>query len=98
MSAPCFLATKFEAFNDRGSDLRTSHDIEDIVYVLDNRTSIVKEIAECNPRIRTFIKEELDAIIQKGMLTEVLVAHIHPLMIDERLPIVEEKIAQIVKH
>jgi predicted nucleotidyltransferase len=37
LSAPCYLATKFEAFNDRGSDYRTSHDIEDIIYILDNR-------------------------------------------------------------
>jgi len=40
-SAPCFLATKFEAFNDRGSDPRSSHDLEDIIYVIDNRESIV---------------------------------------------------------
>jgi hypothetical protein len=26
LSAPCYLATKFEAFNSRGSDYRTSHD------------------------------------------------------------------------
>ncbi len=37
-----FLATKFEAFKDRGGDYRTSHDFEDIVYVLDNRTTIVE--------------------------------------------------------
>ena len=97
LSAPCFLATKFEAFNDRGKDLRTSHDIEDIVYVLDNRTTIVEEIANCDHRIRSFLKFELQEIINKKMITEVLLAHIHPLMIDERLPIVEEKIAQIVK-
>lgn len=41
LSPPCFLATKFEAFKDRGKDYRTSHDIEDIIYVLDNRTTIV---------------------------------------------------------
>lgn len=97
LSPPCFLATKFEAFNDRGTDWRTSHDLEDIVYVLDNRTTIVEEIATCDHRIRSFLKFELEEIIKKRMITEVLLAHIHPLMIDERLPIVEEKIAQIVK-
>lgn len=59
LSAPCYLATKFEAFNDRGSDYRTSHDIEDILYVLDNRMGIVEEIANDDHHIANFIKEQL---------------------------------------
>ena len=42
LKAPCYLATKFEAFNNRGTDYRTSHDMEDIIYILDNRIDIVK--------------------------------------------------------
>jgi len=96
LSAPCYLATKFEAFNNRGSDYRTSHDIEDIVYVLDNRMKIVEEIAIDNIEIRKFIREQLQIIMQKGLMQEILMAHIHPLMLAERLPIVEDKIAQII--
>lgn len=96
LSAPCYLATKFEAFNDRGSDYRISHDIEDIIYVLDNRIGIVEEIENDDTRIANFIKEQLQNITNKGLLQEVLMAHIHPLMLDERLPIVEEKITQIL--
>lgn len=96
LSAPCYLATKFEAFNDRGSDYRTSHDIEDIVYVLDNRIGIVEEVANDDTRIADFIKEQLQIITNKGIMQEVLMAHIHPLMLDERLSIVEEKITQIL--
>ena len=98
MSAPCYLATKFEAFNDRGSDYRTSHDIEDIIYVLDNRIGIVEEIANDDKRITNFIKEQLQIIRNKGLMQEVLLAHIHPLMLEERLPIVEEKITQILNY
>jgi hypothetical protein len=96
LSAPCYLATKFEAFNDRGSDYRTSHDMEDIIYVLDNRIGIVEEIVKDDLRIANFIKAQLQKIISKGMMKEVLIAHIHPLMIEERLPIVEDKITQIL--
>ena len=32
------------------------------------------------------------------MMQEVLVAHIHPLMLTERLPIVEDKITQILNQ
>jgi hypothetical protein len=96
LSAPCYLATKFEAFNDRGSDYRTSHDIEDIIYILDNRIGIAEEIASDDIRVAQFIKEQLLSIRNKGLMQEVILAHIHPLMLDERLPIVEEKINQIL--
>lgn len=96
LSAPCFLATKFEAFHDRGKDYRTSHDMEDIIYVLDNRINIVEEIANDDKRIAHFIKEQLQKLIDKGLMQEVLMAHIHPIMIAERLPIIEEKIMQII--
>jgi predicted nucleotidyltransferase len=96
LSAPCYLATKFEAFNDRGSDYRTSHDIEDIIYIVDNRVGIVEEIRKDDYRIANFIKEQLQKIINKGMMHEILMAHIHPLMLEERMPIAEEKINQIL--
>jgi hypothetical protein len=96
LSAPCYLATKFEAFNSRGSDYRTSHDIEDIIYVLENRVAIVEEIAIEDSRITAFIKAQLQSIVDKGLLQEVILAHIHPIMIEERMPIVEEKITQIL--
>lgn len=98
LSAPCYLATKFEAFNNRGSDYRISHDIEDIIYVLDNRIGIVEEIANDDTRIAVFIKEQLQIIINKGLMQEVLMAHIHPLMLEERLPIVERKITKILNQ
>ncbi|WP_088656191.1 hypothetical protein [Geofilum rhodophaeum] len=98
LSAPCYLATKFEAFNSRGSDYRTSHDMEDIIYVLDNRMGIVEEIAKDDSRIAHFIQEQIQNITNRGMMQEVLVAHIHPLMLAERMSIVEEKIVQIINH
>jgi len=98
LSAPCYLATKFEAFKNRGNDYRTSHDIEDIIYVLDNRIDIVSEITEGEPSILLFIREQLQIIINKVILKEVLVSHIHPLMLDERIVIVEEKIEQILQN
>ena len=53
------MATKFEAFNSRGKDYRTSHDIEDIIYIIDNRTTIVEEIAKADGWISGFLKAEI---------------------------------------
>lgn len=96
LSAPVYLATKFEAYNNRGGDYRTSHDFEDIIYVLDNRISIVPEIENAHKEIKEFLKEEITKILSSKFLEEILSSHIHPLMIDERYPIVLGKMKQII--
>ena len=96
LSAPCFLATKFEAFNNRGGDYRWSHDLEDIIYVLDNRTGIVKEILNEDPEIQKFLRSEFQKFIDKDLLEEILTSYIHPLMLEERMPLVTDKINQII--
>ncbi|GAO29936.1 hypothetical protein [Geofilum rubicundum] len=97
LSAPYFLATKFEAFNNRGKDYRTSHDIEDIIYVIDNRTSIVDEVRASDQLVREFLKQEIQRIIHKGLLSEVIMTHIHPLMVEDRFSLVEDKINLIMQ-
>lgn len=96
LSAPYYLATKFEAFKDRGMDYRTSHDIEDIIYVIDNRTTIVEEVKGSNQVVQRFIKQELEKLKKTGLLRDVLIAHIHPLIISDRLPLVEGKIDEMI--
>ena len=45
IAAPAFVATKLEAFGTRGrGDLMGSHDLEDIINVLDGRPGIEDEI------------------------------------------------------
>jgi hypothetical protein len=96
LSAACFLATKFEAFKDRGGDYRTSHDFEDIIYVLDNRTTIVEEIENEQAEIITYLKQEFQKIYNHASFEEIISVHIHPIMIEERLPLVLEKIEKII--
>jgi len=97
LSAPCFLATKFEAFKDRGGDHRVSHDFEDIIYVLDNRINIVQEILQGDPRVYAFLKEELQSILSMPHATEILSCHIHPLVVEERYPILLSKLQTITQ-
>lgn len=96
LSAPCYLATKFEAFNSRGKDYRTSHDFEDIIYIIDNRTSIVEEIKQTMPEIKSYLQSQLLKLEQSTNYDEILSAHIHPIIIADRSPIVKEKISQIL--
>ncbi|HEY2713051.1 MAG TPA: hypothetical protein VGI60_11095 [Chthoniobacterales bacterium] len=47
VTAPFFLATKLAAYHDRaGDDLYGSHDLEDIVTVVDGRRNIAAEVAD----------------------------------------------------
>jgi len=56
ISAPAFLATKFEAFATRGgNDLMVSHDFEDIINVLDGRPGIETEIAGAGGELAAYL-------------------------------------------
>lgn len=96
-SAPCYLATKFEAFNNRGGDHRTSHDFEDIIYVMDNRTSIVHEIQVAQTEIMNFLIHEFKKIHENKYMEELLSAHLSPNTVEERYPIILDKVNQIIK-
>ncbi len=93
----CFLATKFEAFNNRGKDYRTSHDIEDIIYVIDNNINIVEEVKNAQTEVLRFLVSELQKIINNHLMEEVITSHIHPLVLDERQKIIEDKINHILE-
>jgi hypothetical protein len=93
LSAACYLATKFEAYNHRGNgDYRTSHDFEDIIYVIDNRTTIIEEVRVADKRIRDFLKSEFKKILNTPYAEEILSAHLHPLILEKRYPILLAKI------
>jgi predicted nucleotidyltransferase len=56
ISAPAFLATKFEAFHTRGNnDVVMSHDLEDIVNVVEGRLVIVDEVAVAETSLRAYL-------------------------------------------
>ena len=53
VTAPYFLATKLSAFDDRGKgDYVMSHDMEDIVAVLDGRAEIIGEIERVDDKLQ----------------------------------------------
>ena len=56
--APLFVATKFEAFADRGKeDLLGSHDMEDIINVIDGRSELADEIGGSPDELRIYLAE-----------------------------------------
>lgn len=58
LSAPYFLATKFEAFNDRGrNDVYTSHDLEDILTVVEGRPELAQELSAAAMDVRQYVAD-----------------------------------------
>ena len=65
ISAPAFLATKFEAFATRGqSDLLSSHDFEDIITVLDGRPGIEAEVAAAGDGLAVYLAVRFGEIVR----------------------------------
>src|SRR3989338_22772 len=53
ISSPYFLATKLEAFKDRGKqDFLSSHDLEDIISIIDGRPEIVTDISVTSENLK----------------------------------------------
>lgn len=79
IAAPVFLATKFEAFADRGKgDLLGSHDLEDIVNVLDGRPGIVGEIALSTMELRRYLADQCGALLVMPNFTDALQGMVFP--------------------
>ncbi|MEO7976564.1 hypothetical protein [Flavobacterium sp.] len=96
-TAPYFLATKFDAFKDRGNcDYPGSHDFEDIIYLLDNRTTIVQEILNADENVKTYLINEITQLLKHRQSHEILSMHIHPLVVDDRYPLLIEKLNAII--
>ena len=94
----CFLATKLAAFGDRGRrNPMASHDLEDLVSVIDGRRAIVADLAAAPPDLRAYVADRLTHFLARGD-AEVLVAA--QLMPDsdsqDRLPFVVDRIRSLI--
>lgn len=77
LSAPYFIATKLEAFKGRGgSDGRTSHDFEDIVYVFENRQTIWNEIRNTSGDLKKYFLTEFKKLKENTSLFEWIDCHV----------------------
>jgi hypothetical protein len=72
-----FLATKIEAFNNRGGgDGRWSSDFEDIVYVLNNRSAIWEELQTADEDVKTWLKEQFRVLLENEYFGEWIAVHL----------------------
>lgn len=72
-----FLATKIEAFKDRGqSNGLGSKDFEDIVYILENRATIWEELDAADEKVKTYLQTEFGKLLANQRCYEWLDANV----------------------
>ncbi len=79
ISAPYFIATKLEAFLSRGKDdFWASHDLEDIISIIDGRSELINEICVSDPSLRMFIQNQFNKMINNNQFIEALPGYLPP--------------------
>lgn len=63
ITAPFFVATKLESFNNRGQANYMHHDMEDILNIVDGREELMSEVAVAPEAVRKFIQDEIDGYL-----------------------------------
>ncbi len=77
ITAPVFIATKLEAFADRGDgDFLASHDLEDITTIIDGRPELADEAAASSPEIRKHLSAQLKVLLQSSAFHNALPGHL----------------------
>ena len=76
VSGPYFLITKLEAFDGRGGgDFLMSHDIEDIIAVLDGRPEIVNDVKQAEPMLTEELAKRFQMLMENSRFVDAVSGH-----------------------
>lgn len=92
-----FLATKWEAFKNRGSDPRWSPDFEDIIYILDTNLEVIADIDGATPDVKDVLKTMSTFILQHSNRQEIIECHINQVTAHERAEFINETLESITQ-
>lgn len=93
---PYFLATKFDAFFDRGiKDLYASHDFEDIVYLFNHTSDITVQIVNSDILVKNYLMECASKIIESSQLQEAIIGNLFHEAQDQRFKIIMARLSKV---
>lgn len=100
VSAPYFLITKLEAFDGRGAgDYLMSHDIEDIIAVLDGRPEIVNEVKRAETELVSELTKRFKKLLQNRQFVDAVSGHMPTDTTSQsRVPMILETIKLLTKE
>ena len=68
-----------EAFYGRGkSDYMASHDMEDIITIIDGRSELIDEVKESDTTLKNFLAEKFHNFMKSEAFLEALPGHLPP--------------------
>jgi hypothetical protein len=77
ITAPYFIATKLDAFDDgRRGDLSSSHDIEDIIAVVDGRATIEAEVRAAPASVAAFLRDRIRSLLADPDFIDAVAGHL----------------------
>ena len=99
VTTPYFLATKLEAFHGRGGhDYRASHDLEDIITVIDGRPELAAEVRAADADVRDYIAAQAQALLSTRDFRDALPGHLAPDLASQgRLALVRDRLNELAK-
>jgi hypothetical protein len=97
ITGPYFLACKLGAFDNRGNDdFMMSHDMEDIVAILDGRSELVEEISNATDNLQAHLAGRFQALLNNPRFREALQGNMPPDNASQaRVPIILERMRKI---
>jgi hypothetical protein len=79
VTGPYFLATKIDAFYNRGKeDFIASHDMEDIVTLLDGRLEIIEEVIAAPEGVQEFLSRTFVDFLHNRSFLDAISGHLFP--------------------
>ena len=100
VTAPYFLATKIEAFRGRGNnDYQSSHDLEDIITLIDGRKELLGEIIDAPFDLRSFLADSFKKFLANSEFSECISGHLLPDRASQaRIPLLNQRLTQIANN
>lgn len=79
VTAPYFVATKLEAFKGRGrGDFLGSHDLEDVVSVVDGRETLSAEVRAAGAELSEYVRREMAKLLANAGFIDALPGFLLP--------------------
>lgn len=97
VTAPFFLATKIEAFKGRGkNDFFGSHDMEDIITLIDGRTELLGEISDSSAELKKYLAASFNDFMRNPSFIQAIPGHLLPNSASQaRIPLIMRSIKGI---
>ena len=99
ITAPVFIGTKFEAFANRGKfDYLFSHDLGDLISVIDGREELLMECTQIDSNLKRFLGEKTRILLSTPAFLDALPGHLPgDSASQERLPELIEKLREFAR-